>query len=115
MKPIRYFALAALTIGILLLGTKMVGAQPHVQQVWGAGGGEITGAVYGFTWDDQLTPIAWASVNANNGRTTFVAYSSGGGDYQMFVPQGTYNVTVVEQATYPTAVSWPLHLVQRAR
>lgn len=103
MRAIRYFVLAILTIGILLLGTKLVSvsAQPHLQQVWGAGGGEITGAVYGFTWDDQFTPIAWATVNANNGRTTFVAYSSGGGDYQMYVPQGTYNVTVVQPGYVP--------------
>ena len=48
MRSIRYFAIVAFTIGILLLGVKLVGAQPKVQQVWGAGGGEITGSVYGF-------------------------------------------------------------------
>lgn len=104
MKPIRYFILTALTIGILLLGTKMVSAQPRVQQVWGAGGGYITGAVYGMNWDDQLLPIAWASVYANNGRTTFVAYSSGGGIYQMYVPQGTYNLTVVQPGYVPYSI-----------
>ncbi len=107
MRSIRYFAIVAFTIGILLLGVKLVGAQPKVQQVWGAGGGEITGSVYGFDYYDELQPIAWASVYANNGHTTFVAYSSGGGYYEMYVPQGTYNVTVVEPGyvPYSTAVS----------
>ncbi|MGP8069000.1 MAG: hypothetical protein ACLP5V_03835 [Candidatus Bathyarchaeia archaeon] len=60
------------------------------------GGGEITGSVYGFDLCQQLHPIGYASVTANNGQTAFVAYSSGGGYYEMYVPQGTYNVTVVE-------------------
>jgi hypothetical protein len=96
MMPIRYLAVVAFTIGILLLGVKLVGAQPQVRQVYGAGGGEITGSVYGFDYADELQPISWASVYADNGRNTFVAYSDGGGYYEMFVPQGTYNVTVVE-------------------
>jgi len=107
MSPIRYFAIVALTIGVLLLGVKFVSAQPQAQQVFGAGGGEIVGSVYGFDMYDQLQPIAWASVYANNGRTTFVAYSDGGGYYDMFVPQGMYNLTVVEPGyvSYSTAVA----------
>jgi Carboxypeptidase regulatory-like domain len=102
MRPMRYFAIVAFTIGILLLGTKLVGAQPQVQQVFGGGGGEITGSVYGFDMYDQLRPIAWASVSANNGRTTFVASSNGGGYYEMYVwPAGAYNVTVVEPGYVP--------------
>ena len=96
MMPIRYLAVVAFTVGILLLGVKLVGAQPQVRQVYGAGGGEITGSVYGFDYADELQPISWASVYADNGRNTFVAYSDGGGYYEMFVPQGSYNVTVVE-------------------
>ena len=96
MKPTGYFAIVAFTIAILLLGTRLVSAQPRVQQVFGAGGGMITGSVYGFDMWDELEPIAWASVYANSGQHTFVAYTSGGGQYEMYVPQGTYNVTVVE-------------------
>ena len=103
----RYFAIMAFTIGILLLGVKLASAQPQAQQVFGAGGGEIVGSVYGFDMYDQLQPIAWASVYANNGRNTFVAYSDGGGYYDMFVPQGMYNLTVVEPGyvSYSTAVA----------
>jgi hypothetical protein len=107
MRPIWYVAIVAFTIGILLLGVKSVGAQPQTQQVFGAGGGEITGSVYGFDMYDQLQPISWASVYANNGRSTFVAYTDGGGYYEMFVPQGMYNVTVVEPGyvAYSAAVA----------
>jgi len=56
----------------------------------------ITGSVYGFDMWDQLEPIAWATVNANNGRATFTSYTGGGGYFEMYVPSGFYNVTVVE-------------------
>jgi hypothetical protein len=107
MKPMRYFALVGFTIAILLIGTKIVGAQPQVQQSYGAGGGMITGSVYGFTMFNELQPIAWASVYANNGHDTFVAYTSGSGYYEMYVPQGLYNVTVVEPGfvAYSSAVA----------
>jgi hypothetical protein len=96
MKALRYVTLAAFTIAVLLLGTKLVAAQVQAQQVYGAGGGMITGSVYGFDMYNQLQPISWASVYTNNGHTTFVSYTVGGGRYQMYVPQGMYNVTVVE-------------------
>jgi hypothetical protein len=101
MKPIRYFALVAFTIAMLLIATKLVAAQPQVQPSYGAGGGMITGSVYGFTMFNELQPIAWASVYANNGQATFVAYTSGSGYYEMYVPQGLYNVTVVEPGFIP--------------
>jgi hypothetical protein len=101
MRATPYAVLVAFTIAVLVLGTRLVGAQPHVQPQFGAGGGIITGTVYGFNWDDELRPIAWAPVYANNGPTTFTAYTSGGGYYEMYVPQGTYNVTVVEPGYVP--------------
>ncbi len=103
----RHFAIMAFTIGILLLGVKLASAQPQAQQVFGAGGGEIVGSVYGFDMYDQLQPISWASIYANNGRNSFVAYTDGGGYYDMFVPQGMYNLTVVEPGyvSYSTAVA----------
>lgn len=59
------------------------------------GGGMITGTVYGFNMYDQLQPIAWATVTASNGQYSFLAYSSGSGNYAIFVhPTGMYNVTV---------------------
>jgi hypothetical protein len=61
----------------------------------------ITGSVYGFDMYDELVPIAWAPVYASNARYTFTAYTGGGGYYEMFVPQGTYNVTVVQPGYVP--------------
>jgi hypothetical protein len=101
----RYVAVAAFAIALLLIGTKLVGAQPQVQPSYGEGGGMITGSVYGFDMFDRLQPIAWASVYANNGQTTFRAYTSGSGYYEMYVPQGLYNVTVVEPGYVPYSSS----------
>ena len=67
----------------------------------------IEGTVLGFNMNNYLEPIAWATVSANNGVHTFVAYSGAGGFYSMFVPTGMYNVTVVEPGytTYSSAVA----------
>ena len=101
MKATRYFVLAAFTIAVLLMGTRLVNAHPQVQPTYGGGGGMITGSVYGFDMFDELEPIAWASVYATSGPYSFVAYTGGGGHYEMYVPQGTYNVTVVEPGYVP--------------
>ena len=101
MKPKQSLVLVGITIAILIIGTKLVAAQPQVQPLYGAGGGMITGSVYGFNMFNQLEPIAWASVYANSGQTRFVAYTSGSGYYAMYVPQGLYNVTVVEPGFVP--------------
>jgi hypothetical protein len=87
---------------MLILGSRLVGAQPlKPQQQYDAGGGIITGAVYGFDMFDELEPIAWATVYASSPQYKFTSYTSGGGVYQMFVPQGTYNVTVVQPGYVP--------------
>jgi hypothetical protein len=67
----------------------------------------ITGSVYGFDMYDELQPIVWATISAYNGQTTFTSYSGGGGYYEMYVPSGSYNVTVVEPGylAYTNAVS----------
>jgi len=96
MKLNGYLAVVAFTIAVLLVGTKVVGAQLQVQQSYGQGGGMITGSVYGFDMYDELVPIDWATVRAQNSQYNFVSYTGGGGYYEMYVPEGTYNVTVVE-------------------
>jgi hypothetical protein len=102
MRHTRYVAVVAFTIAMLILGTRLVGAQPpKPQQQYDAGGGIITGAVYGFDMFDELQPIAWATVYASSPQYKFTSYTSGGGVYQMYVPQGTYNVTVVQPGYVP--------------
>ena len=61
----------------------------------------IRGTVLGFDMNDQLQPVAWAAVYAYNGQQTFKASTSGGGFYEMFVPTGMYNVTIVEPGYKP--------------
>ena len=101
MRPSRYVAVVAFTIAMLVLGTRLVGAQPQPQQQYGGGGGMITGSVLGFNMYNELEPILWAPVYAKSGQYTFTAYTSDGGYYEMIVPQGTYNVTVVQPGYVP--------------
>ena len=90
----RYILAASAFIVLMVLGSKLVLAQPQPAQ---SGGGMIEGTVYGFNMYDQLEPILWATVTAENGVRSFVAYSSSGGFYSMFVsPPGFYNVTVIQ-------------------
>ena len=97
MKSMRYILAASAFIVLMVLGSKLVLAQPQPAQYGGSGGGMIEGTVYGFNMYDQLEPILWATVTADNGARSFVAYSSSGGFYSMFVsPPGFYNVTVIQ-------------------
>jgi len=97
MKHLRLLLGVVLFIALVLLGGKLAVAKPVTNQYYGSGGGGmIRGTVLGFNMYDQLEPIAWASVFANNGQRTFVAYTSAGGFYEMFVPVGIYNVTVIQ-------------------
>lgn len=65
----------------------------------------ITGTVLGFDMYEQLQPVAWAAVYASNGQHTFVTYSGAGGSYEMFVPVGTYNLTVQTPGYKPYSMS----------
>ena len=95
------YIIVAFAIAALFVGVRVVGAQSQPQQSYGAGGGMITGSVYGFDMYDEFVPIVWAPVYAKNAQYSFVAYTGGGGYYEMYVPQGTYNVTVVQPGYVP--------------
>ncbi len=107
MKSARYILMAAGIIAIALLGARVALAQTQPAQSYGPGGGQIAGQVLGFDMYDQLEPIEWASVAADNGPYHFVAYTGSGGWYSMYVPAGVYNVTVVEPGyqTYSQTVA----------
>jgi Carboxypeptidase regulatory-like domain len=102
MKPVRYILFTMAIVALMLLGTKFAFAQSRTDQYYG-GGGEITGYVLGFDMFDQLQPIAWATVTANSGNYRLLAYSGSAGYYDMFVPAGNYNVTVVEPGYKPSS------------
>ena len=95
MKAVRLIVVACMVITVMLLASRLAAAQFQPSQYLG-GGGYISGTVLGFDMYDQLQPIQWAAIYANNGQRTFIAYSGSGGFYEMFVPVGTYNVTVLE-------------------
>jgi len=103
MKLVRSVISVTVVIALMLLGAKLVAAQSQPQQYGGGGGGGmISGTVLGFNMYDQLEPVVWATVYAV-GQHTFVAYSSSGGFYQMFVPVGVYNVTVTQPGYVTTS------------
>ncbi len=103
MKLVRSVISVTVVIALMLLGAKLVAAQSQPQQYGGGGGGGmISGTVLGFNMYDQLEPVVWATVYAI-GQHTFVAYSSSGGFYQMFVPVGVYNVTVTQPGYVTTS------------
>lgn len=83
---------------LFLLGFLMLRAPPAFAQMPGQGGGLIYGWVYGFTWDDRLVPLVWVQVtayNPNNPNFPLITTSTGGdGVFEMYVPVGTYNLTV---------------------
>jgi len=95
MRPLPYVAVFTVLLGLLLVvGAAVASAQSNPEQTFLGGGGMIRGNVYGFNMWDELVPIEWATVTAANSRYSFVAYTGGGGTYEMFVPMGVYNVTV---------------------
>ena len=86
-----HYALAIL----FLLGFLMLRAPPASAQTFAQGGGLIYGSVYGFTWDDRVVPLEWVQVTASNPNSTlFTASTGGNGVFEMYVPVGTYNLTV---------------------
>jgi hypothetical protein len=83
---------------VFLLGFLILHAPSAFAQMPGQGGGLIYGWVYGFTWDDQLVPLVWVQVTASNPSYPsypLITVSTGGnGVFELFVPVGTYNLTV---------------------
>ena len=82
-----------------MLGFLILHAPPAFGQTFAQGGGLIYGYVYGFTWDDQLVPLVWVQVTASNPNATapntlFTTSTGGNGVFEMYVPVGTYNLTV---------------------
>ena len=84
---------------VLLLGFLTLRAPPTFAQTFAQGGGLIYGTVYGFTWDDQIVPLAWVQVTASDPSASspnrlFTVSTGGNGVFEMYVPMGTYNLTV---------------------
>lgn len=83
----------AVALGILLAIFTL--RTPATSALSPQSGGLIFGWVYGFTWDDQLVPLEWVQVTAMNPNYPPFTVSTGfKGTFEMYVPTGTYNLTV---------------------
>ena len=63
--------------------------------------GLISGQVAGFTWSDEIRPVSWASITAAGAGGTFTSYSWDG-YYDMYLPSGSYELTVSESPGHET-------------
>ena len=70
-----------------------------VKELNSVGGGRISGYIYGFTIDNTLVPLSWASITAlENGEIVDIAYSKNG-FYEMCLPEGSFTL-IVEHPGY---------------
>ncbi|MBS7656035.1 carboxypeptidase regulatory-like domain-containing protein [Candidatus Bathyarchaeota archaeon] len=70
-----------------------------IEGLTAVGGGRVSGYIYGFTIDNTLTPLSWASITAlENGEVIEVAYSMNG-FYEMYLPTGSFTL-IVEHPGY---------------
>ena len=60
-----------------------------------AGGGTLTGRVWGYNMYDEAMPLVWARVSAYKDGVLVESVSTGlNGSYVMYLPSGILNVTV---------------------
>jgi len=105
MRPLSILVVLTLVAAALFVGVTVVSAQGRTEQAPSQGGGGLLrGYVYGFNMWDEFITIPWAPVTATNGQLSFVAYTGEGGVYEMFLPVGDYNVTVVTPGYKPTSM-----------
>jgi len=91
--------LLALSAGVLSLVVSTT-------YVVAADGGYVEGGVYWIDQYDNMRPMAWAQVTADNGESPpIVAYATNG-SYVMWLPAGTYDITASsDPGFYPKSAS----------
>jgi hypothetical protein len=88
MSLTPYAAAVGIVLAFLILG---VG--PTTQALL-QGGGYLHGSVYGFDMYDKLVPLEWVKVIATSADYQFAVSTGANGTYGMYLPSGTYNLTV---------------------
>jgi hypothetical protein len=96
MRLIPYAVALGLVLAILVLGVRPATAQGSLQS-----GGVLFGYVYGFTMYDQLIPLEWVTVTATGGGYHFATSTGTGGNFEMFLPVGAYNVSISQPGYKP--------------
>ncbi len=89
MRKAVYAAALGIILATLLLSTRGALATSPAQ-----GGGLLRGYVYGFDMYDELIPLVWVNVTATNANYKIGTSTGGGGEYEMYVPLGAYNLSV---------------------
>lgn len=89
MRKALCVAALGIVLAMLILSTRVTAATAPTEE-----GGYLRGWVYGFDMYDELVPLVWVNVTANNANYNFVTSTGGGGEYEMFLPLGAYNLSV---------------------
>jgi len=91
MKFTRFLAALMLTVVVLLLSSRIVSANYLPQQ--NLQNTALQGYVLG-SGSVGIQPIDWALITLKNGQQSFEVFSGITGFYQIYLPGGTYNITV---------------------
>ncbi len=104
MRVLPYALAIGVVLAVLLfLGFGSASAQSQPRQ--GYGGGYVQGWVYGYTMYDELIPLNWVPVTASSSEYNFTAYTWNNGGYEMYLPAGTFNMSVYEPGYKPYSTS----------
>ena len=56
--------------------------------------GFISGTALAFTWANDFRPLSWATVSVTGASGSTWNYYTYDGEYQMYLPEGTYSLTI---------------------
>ena len=91
MKFTRILTTLMLTILLILLSSRIVSSSSRPQQ--NLQNTALQGYVLG-SGSAGIRPIDWALIKLNNGQQSFEVFSGITGFYQIYLPSGTYKITV---------------------
>jgi len=87
---------------VVILGLSLLSLQYAILGV-SAQASNVSGKVYGFDMYGNLVTLSWAKVTARGEGVESSAYTRSGA-YALWLPSGTYNVTVSHQGYFPKSM-----------